>query len=454
MPELAEVETVRRVLKSELIGQTITKIDLLYAPIFENSEAVKDLIGQTYVDIKRQGKYLIFCLSRGYLLSHLRMEGKYFYTDLDYPLNKHMHVIIYLDNGKKLIYQDVRKFGRMHYYEDLASLEADLDLGPDANLALPYLDELYAKLAKSRLPLKSLLLDQSFIAGLGNIYVDEVIYAAKLLPNMPANLVTKDELKTILEASKEILDLAIINKGTTIRSYTSSLGVIGNYQNYLKVHTKEKCPLGHEIITYKVGGRTSYVCPVCQTPKKMAIGITGGIASGKSNVLNTLKEWGFAVCDSDTLVKEAYQNEQILTQIKASFGTSKRLELAKIVFNDATKRKELEVIIHPYVIGKLEEAKANNQLVFLDIPLLYECQLEYLVDKVICLKLPLELEIERLCTRDNITKDYALKKINSQLPLADKVALADYVIDSSGSFAETNKKIKEVVKEIFYGLYM
>lgn len=453
MPELPEVETVRRVLKTELIGLSITSIDLLYEPIFENKEAVTDLIGKTYKDILRKGKYLIFCFNEGFLLSHLRMEGKYFYTLEDYPLNKYMHVIIHLNNGYKLIYQDVRKFGRMHYYKTLEELNNDLELGPDANLALDDIDDLYLKIKKSKLPLKSLLLDQSFIAGLGNIYVDEVLYKAKLLPNMPANMISQLDLKNILEASKEILDLAIINKGTTIRSYTSSLGVTGNYQNYLNVHTKDKCPLGHDIISFKIGGRTSYVCPVCQKKPALKIGLTGGIASGKSNVLKVLETWGFKVIDSDKLVKEAYNNSDILNSISNLFNTTDKKEIAEIIFNDEIKKKELENIIHPYVINRIKELSDIDELVFIDIPLLFEAKLEYLVDKIICMSLPLEEEILRLCKRDNIDKDYALKKINSQIPLAEKVKLADYVIDSSGDFKQTKENIKEVIKELIYGIY-
>ena len=453
MPELAEVETVRRVLKSELCGLKITKIDLLYKAIFENDENLPKLINQEFVDILRQGKYLIFCFNDGYLLSHLRMEGKYFYVQADYPLNKHMHVIFYLNNGYKLIYQDVRKFGRMHYYQKLDELKADLKIGVDANIALKDIDDLYKKLKSAKTCIKNLLLDQSFIAGLGNIYVDEVLYEAKLLPNMPANLLSYDDLFNILTASQQILDKAILNKGTTIRSYTSSLGVTGNYQNYLKVHTKEKCPKGHQIITYKVGGRTSYVCPICQTNFSYVIGLTGSIASGKSNVANELSKMGFTVVDSDKLVKEAYNDNDIISNIKAIFKTTDKKEIGDIIFHDKEKQKELEKIIHPYVINKLKIAIENNKLVVLDIPLLFEANLNYLCNKIICCYLPYEEELKRLVARDNISIEYAKAKINSQMPLELKKEKADLIIDTSGTFEETEKNIHNVVKEFIYGIF-
>ena len=453
MPELPEVETVRQVLKKELIGKTITKIDLNYEPIFENKEKINELIGKKYIDILRKGKYLIFCFNSGYLLSHLRMEGKYFYVPCEYEINKHMHVVIYLDNDYKLIYQDVRKFGRMHYYDELSDLKKDLKLGPDANEDIIDIDELYNKMVKSKLPLKALLLDQSFIAGLGNIYVDEVLYSAKLMPNMPANLATKEDLINILKSAKQILNKAIINKGTTIRSYTSSLGVEGNYQNYLQVHTKEKCPLNHHITTMKIGGRTTYFCPICQNKKKLVLGLTGSIATGKSNVLNTLKNYGFKTCDSDKLVKEAYNDPKIKELIYFEFKTLDKKEIANVIYHDKSKKAKLESIIHPYVINKLKEACNTNEIIILDIPLLFEANLEYLVDKIICCYLPYEEEIKRLMNRDKISEEAAKIIIANQIDIEQKKIRSDYVIDTSSTFAKTNENINKVIKEIMYGIY-
>ncbi len=452
MPELAEVETVRRVLKEDLIGLKITSIDLLYKPIFENYDKINNLIGKTFKDILRKGKYLIFVFEDSFLLSHLRMEGKYFFVLDDHNINKHMHVIFHLNNGYKLIYQDVRKFGRMHYYDNYEDLVNSLNLGVDANLAIDQIDDLYNKIKKSNKPLKTLLLDQSFIAGLGNIYVDEVLYQAKLLPNMPANIVSYEDLSNILKACQDILDLAIINKGTTIRSYTSSLGVEGNYQNYLKVHTKKYCPEGHEIITYKIGGRTTYLCPSCQV-KKYVVGVTGSIATGKSNVVKELKEMGFITLDSDILVKEAYNDKDIINKILNTFNTIDKKELANIIYHNEVKKKELEAIIHPYVIAKLKEGIEKNNLIFLDIPLLFEANLEYLVDKIICCYCDEELELERLMYRNKIDKDSAKLMISNQMSIEKKKEKSHYVIDTSGTFKETKENIRKVIKELIYDIH-
>lgn len=462
MPELPEVETVRRVLNSEIKDLIIKDIRLLYQPIFENNERLNELENQAIKDIKRRGKYLIFSLSKGFLLSHLRMEGKYFYLPTSTSLNKHMHVAFDFTNGYSLIYQDVRKFGRMHYYDTLAELEADLPLGPDANqIEVEQIETLYQKLLKSRLPIKALLLDQSFMAGLGNIYVDEVLYQAKLLPNMPARLVSKNDFITIVAAAREILDKAIIEKGTTIRTYTSSLGVTGNYQNFLNVHTKNNCPLGHLILKQKVGGRTSYYCPICQTPKKhYVIGITGGIATGKSNIVANLRELGFIVSDSDYYAHEAYLDNEVNTKLQADFkeafidGKLDRKALGMIIFQDEAKRMRLNQIIHPYVIKHLEADIAASEVIFLDIPLLYEADLERLCDKVICAYIPAELQLKRLKERDQISEEYALKKIKAQMELEEKKAKADFIIDTSGSFKETSLRIIEVLEEIYNGIFL
>lgn len=268
MPELPEVEVVRATLEEQLKGLTITRVECLYEPIIENTAYfIKQVEHQAILEIKRYAKYLIFIHASGTILSHLRMEGKYFYVPQDFPIDKHQHVIFYLDNGFKLIYQDVRKFGRILYkpLEELYTTPPLSKLGIEANVKEFPLDVLYQKLQTKHLPIKSVLLDQSFISGLGNIYVDEVLYQAHIRPTRKSSSIKKKELAEILLASQSILDEAIKHKGTTIRSYTSSLGVSGQHQNYLMVHTKTTCPFCNINLTIlKIGGRTNYYCKKCQ----------------------------------------------------------------------------------------------------------------------------------------------------------------------------------------------
>ncbi len=267
MPELAEVETVRNTLKKSLIGYKINRVEVFYQKMIENdlNTFKNTLEGSSFCDIKRKGKYLIFETENNYLISHLRMEGKYFIKGINDPKDKHEHVIFYYDDFT-LRYHDTRKFGRMKIINKNELDDYFKDLGPDANSSNINVDEIYLKIKNKSLPIKELLLDQSILSGLGNIYVDEVLYASKISPLKKGCNITLDNIKDILANSKKILDKAIKEKGCTIRSYTSSLGVYGNYQNFLKVHTKEgqKCTCGDIIKKIRVGGRGTYYCPTCQ----------------------------------------------------------------------------------------------------------------------------------------------------------------------------------------------
>lgn len=271
MPEIAEVETVRNVLKERILNKKIKKVKILYKNIIENDEKYFQdvLINNEFKDILRKGKWLIFELNNHYLISHLRMEGKYFLKNSSENIEKHEHVIISFSDNTDLRYHDTRKFGKMKIVnkEDLMKTEEIKKQGIepiDNKLTSEYLLE---KFKNKKLPMKTILLDQTIISGLGNIYADEVLYAAKIHPLKLAKDLSVDECERIVNSSKKIIERAIKEGGTTIKSYTSSLGVTGNYQNYLKVHTKEnkECEIcGTKIKRIKVGGRSTYYCEICQ----------------------------------------------------------------------------------------------------------------------------------------------------------------------------------------------
>lgn len=271
MPELPEVETVKNVLKKNLIGLSIKKVDVLYPNMIKTNlnDFKNKLINEKFIDIKRYGKWLVFETNNYSLVSHLRMEGKYYYTDRN-NIEKHEHVIFHLSNNYNLIYKDVRKFGVM-YLVDKDKLFVDtplkeLGLEPfDKKLDVNYLKE---KFKNKNLSIKTVLLDQSILSGLGNIYVDEVLFKSSISPFKKAKDINDKEIDLIIESSKEILEKAIKYGGTTIRSYTSSLGVTGSFQDYLMVHTKKICKVCNSPIKIsKIGGRSTYYCPKCQGVK-------------------------------------------------------------------------------------------------------------------------------------------------------------------------------------------
>lgn len=280
MPELPEVETVKEALNQTVKGQTIKEIELRYKPMIKNmspDEFKEKLINQTIQDVSRRGKYLVFHFDDYQLLSHLRMEGKYFYVEPHFELNPHVHVIFTLENGKRLLYQDTRKFGTYHLYDKAVDLEATapfqvLGLEPfDTEFTPAYVKE---KIKNKKKPIKSLLLDQTVVCGLGNIYVDEVLYRARLHPLTSSSELTDKDIENVVKYTVEVLARAIELGGTTIRTFSSSHGVSGTFQNELLVHQRkgEFCYECHTPIEkIKVGGRGTYFCPTCQklTSKEM-----------------------------------------------------------------------------------------------------------------------------------------------------------------------------------------
>ena len=271
MPEIAEVETVRNTLKKRILHKKIKEVEVYYEPIIESNlfSFKNNLIGESFIDIKRRGKWLIFETEKYYLLSHLRMEGKYFIKDRKEAKAKHEHVIFIFDDDTTLRYADTRKFGRMQliFKDELEQTECikkqGLEPGDEALTA----DYLLQKFQNKHIPIKTALLDQTIISGLGNIYANEVLFYAKVNPLKSAGSLTKDECEKICEGACEIIKEAIEMGGTTIRSYTSSLGVTGRFQQNLKVHKREgeDCLVCEtKILNVKVGGRSTYYCPNCQ----------------------------------------------------------------------------------------------------------------------------------------------------------------------------------------------
>ena len=269
MPEIAEVRTVKKVLKEKLVGRKIINIKYRYDNIIKSDkeEFKRILTGRTFKDVDSIGKWLIFNLGEYSFISHLRMEGKYYIKPTSQEYEKHEHIIFSLDNGYDLRYKDVRKFGVMILTKDIYALDEINKLGIEPDSKDLTSDYLYSKIKDSNKKIKELLLDQEIINGLGNIYVDEVLFESRINPTRIGKTITKEECEKIKEASSYIIKKATIEGGTTIRSYTSSLGVEGNYQKYLKVHTKENTPClvcNGLIKKIRVSGRGTYYCPKCQ----------------------------------------------------------------------------------------------------------------------------------------------------------------------------------------------
>ena len=270
MPELPEVETVKRGLIKKVKGRKILSCKVLWSGIIaypNKEEFISRVANKTIKDIERRGKFLMFDLDDYYLISHLRMEGKYFIKNPEDKLSKHDHVIFSLDNNQELRYNDTRKFGKMHLVKkDELALTPIASLGKepwDDTLTVSYLKQ---KLNKKK-AIKTLLLDQSIITGIGNIYADEILFLSKINPETYANTLTDKELSKIIENTRTILARAIELGGTTIHTYTSVDGITGLFQQELLVHGKkgEPCPVCKTPIEkIVVNTRGTYYCPKCE----------------------------------------------------------------------------------------------------------------------------------------------------------------------------------------------
>ncbi|KAF1298670.1 DNA-formamidopyrimidine glycosylase [Enterococcus sp. JM4C] len=275
MPELPEVETVRKGLERLVVGKTIESVKILWPRIIERPESdlfATELIGQSIEAVHRRGKYLLFQLTNWELVSHLRMEGKYEFYPNDPLVSKHTHVIFHFTDGSQLHYNDVRKFGRMALipkgtsgtYKSLATL------GPEPLPEVFKLAEFEKGLKKSHKAIKPLLLDQKLVTGLGNIYVDEALWQAKIHPEQPADTLNKKEITTLRLAIIDVLGKAVEAGGTTIRSYLNALGEAGKFQVSLEAYGQTGVPCsrcGTAIIKTKVAQRGTHYCPNCQKLK-------------------------------------------------------------------------------------------------------------------------------------------------------------------------------------------
>ena len=272
MPEKPEVLTVVSALRKKIIGKKIINVDVLWDNIIVTpsvSEFKDKLKNQVILSIDTRGKWILIHLSKNTLIIHLRMEGKFFFREHKDPINKHEHVIFTFDDNTEMRCHDVRKFGKMH----LLSKDNYLNESPLKEMGYEYYDSnlnenyLYNKLQKKSISIKTSLLDQSIITGIGNIYDDEILFLSNISPLRKSNTITKNECRKIINNTKKVLDSAIELGGTTIKSFTSSEGVHGLFQNKLLVHGKnnEKCPVCNNMIKkIKINGRGTYYCENCQ----------------------------------------------------------------------------------------------------------------------------------------------------------------------------------------------
>ncbi len=463
MPELPEVQTVITVLKPIVKGHTITKIDVLRKSTIQTDidEFVKTLTGKTFLDVTRIGKFIIFHLNEDVtFVSHLRMEGKYFELEEKEPNTKYARVVFHLDNNHKICYDDSRCFGMMKLSteKEYRNLKDIAQLGPEP-FDIKDVNYLVDRTKKSHLPIKSTLLDQTLMTGLGNIYADEVLFASKIHPLTETKDITKKEWQIIVKNAVDILNAAIQSGGSTIKSYHPGKDIDGNFQVNLKAYGKgdEPCPrCGHIMRFMKVGGRGSTYCPNCQqrVTDQILVAIYGKVASGKSTVLEEFKAKGYDTVSSDEVIAELYKDPAVVKQLEKTLGISLDVNDAKegvrIHLKDNPKDiKKIEKVLHPLVKKYVQKAiiLSKKPLLVAEIPLLYESKMDTMFDVIIAVKVNEKKQLEMLNKR-NPTTASLLKKINEKSAFDKNYQKADFVIENNSSKESLIKKTDEIINKV------
>ncbi len=265
MPELPEVQTVLDGLARELEGARITGLECMYpGTVIRDPELRGKPFPATVESFERRGKYMLLRLSGGHtLIIHLRMTGK-LVSSAAPGSACHERACILLDQGRKLHFIDIRTFGKI-----TLCLSANVDrfmprlgLEPlEPEFSATRLKELFAR---RKTPIKNALMDQSLIAGLGNIYANEILYRSGIRPEKPASALTLAQLRRLAEQTRAVLKEAIAMNGTSISDFRRVDDKTGEFQNFLQIYRKERCPRGHEVKRIRQGGRGSFYCPLCQ----------------------------------------------------------------------------------------------------------------------------------------------------------------------------------------------
>jgi formamidopyrimidine-DNA glycosylase len=305
VPELPEVETIVADLRPHLVGRTIERCDLSFPTIVRHPEPeqfIDGVVGMRIESVGRRGKYILIGLEPSdprivrtnqhdligehridrtiqdggdldggdlRLVVHLGMTGQLRLVDPIAPLEKHTHAVFFLDDGRQLRYRDPRRFGRLLLgtEESLLASKKMPRLGPEPIDPAFVASELYARLRRRRAPLKAVLLDQGAIAGVGNIYADESLHRAGLRPSRLASTVSKRSARRLHESLRESLELAIVNRGSSVDTYRDAWGEVGGQQEKLLVYGRagEPCfTCGRPLSVIRIAGRTTVFCRRCQ----------------------------------------------------------------------------------------------------------------------------------------------------------------------------------------------
>lgn len=268
MPELPEVETIKRSLALNQ-GASVSHIEVIRQDMIRKREFEPEAVhGAPIKRVGRRGKYLILSMAgdHQHILIHLGMSGRFYILDEEEKLQeKHVHLILHLNNGKKLVFQDPRRFGGIWLLSSPEVITAQLGKEPlQRDFSAAYLQSI---IKGRRTAIKNLILDQHLIAGIGNIYADEALFLARIRPDRAAASLNQQESLRLSRAIKRVLRQGIENRGTTFRDYRDGNNARGGFQEHLQAYGREGEPClacGSLIVRERIGGRSSHYCQSCQ----------------------------------------------------------------------------------------------------------------------------------------------------------------------------------------------
>ena len=457
MPELPEVETVKRELEKIMLNKTLLTPQIFFKGAIKSDYEtyLKEINDKTVVSFSRKGKFLLINLNDNQrILFHLRMEGKLFVVDKDDHTTKHLTLFIPFKNDDKgLAFYDVRKFG-------ITQLLKEGELGPLEKLGLEPSEikdasYLYDKIKNSNKTIKELLLDQSIIAGIGNIYDSEILFKSSISPFREGKTITLNECETIIKNCQEILDKAIINNGSTIKSYQASQKVHGSFQEFLQVYQNDgNCKSCHTFKVQKIPieGRGTYYCPKCQHTG-ITLGITGKIGSGKSLATSFFKDDGYLTISSDDIVHDLYNNVDFIAKLKKNFpdifkdGIISKETISKLLQSDKKFKNKYQNFIFKEVKKEIENfiIKNDGKNKAVEVPLLFDAHFESLFTYLVGVETIHQKE--HLLTRGdkNVEERMKFNDLNSYDKNRDKL---DFVLHSDSTIEYLHKQVDDVVREI------
>jgi formamidopyrimidine-DNA glycosylase len=462
MPELPEVETIKNTLEHLVCSKEIKSVDVYRAKNIDGDvdEFINSLVGRTIQSLSRVGKFLVFHFDENIvMISHLRMEGKYYLKNEGEPIGKHDLVVFHFMDDTFLTYNDTRRFGVLKIAnEKNYTNEPPLsNVGPD-----PFMMNDAFRLEKAfktkHIPIKQALLDQTIMSGLGNIYVDEVLFLCKIHPKTPANLITRRELDDVLTNSRIVLKEAIVAGGSTIKSYHPQQGISGNFQVQLQVYGKAggKCPnCGHSFRKIFVNGRGTTYCPHCQKDVALphVVAITGAIASGKGEVSSYLASKGYHYINADEIVHELYKDEKIQVGIKkiipslvVTNNEIDRLYLKNYLLDNPNKKARLEKYLYVIVSERIHDfihSFKHNEKVVMEVPLLFQSKIDDLADEIYIVYSSKEIQMKRLQARNGNIDSYL--KLNESYLKQENKKKATALICNNKDVASLHKLIDKLI---------